>query len=102
MQCPSPTRHNDVPTRHENRIFRCAKSAWHRDPSEEILDSGSTVTLSKRKDEMKDLRDVEGNIIMSTNNGKKCLEQEGNWKEWGQTYLDQMALTNRVSVSDAV
>ena len=72
------------------------------DPLEEILDSCSTVTLSKRKDEMKDLRYVEGNVIMLTNNGKKGLEQEGNWKEWAQTYLDEMALTNIVLVLDTV
>ena len=51
------------------------------DPELEILDSGSTVTLCTRKDEMEDLRDVKGNVIMSTNAGEKGLDQEGDWKE---------------------
>ena len=39
---------------------------------------------------------------MLTNAGTKGLDCEGDWKEWGQTYLDPTALTNIVSVSDAV
>ena len=47
------------------------------DPSEECLDSGSTITLSKRKDEMENVRDVEGNVIMLTNAGENGLDKEG-------------------------
>ena len=39
---------------------------------------------------------------MSTNNGDKGLEDIGNWKEWGKSYLCKSALTDIVSVYDAV
>ena len=55
--------------------------------------------LSKCKDEMQNIRDVEGNFIMSTNAGEKELDKEGDWKEWGKAYLDETALTNIVSIS---
>ena len=47
------------------------------DPFEECLDSGSTITLSKREDEMENVRDVEGNVIMLTNAGENGLDKEG-------------------------
>ena len=47
------------------------------EPSEEILDSGSTVTLGKRESEMKNLRDVSGSVVMTTNAGDKGLEHKG-------------------------
>ena len=59
--------------------------------SQEILDSGSTVTLSTKRNEMEDLQDIEGHIIISTNNGEKGLEEIGNWKEWGKSYLCESA-----------
>ena len=39
---------------------------------------------------------------MSTNAGNKRLEREGKWKEWGKSFLDPLALTNIISISDAV
>ena len=39
---------------------------------------------------------------MSTNNGNKDLCEEGDWKEWGSTYVRKTALMDIVSVSDAV
>ena len=70
--------------------------------SKEILDSGSTVTLSTRKDEMRDLKSMDGRVVMSTNNGEKGLDKKENWEEWGETYLCESTVTDIVSVSDAV
>ena len=39
---------------------------------------------------------------MSTNAGDKGLERESDWKEWGKSYLDPTALTDIVSILDAV
>lgn len=36
------------------------------------------------------------------NAGDKRLDKVGDWKEWSQAYLDKMALTDIVSVSDPV
>ena len=72
------------------------------DDDEEILDVGSTITLSKRKDKMDNLRGVQSNIIMSTNVEDKKLDKVGDWRERGQACLDKTTLTNIVSVSDAV
>ena len=80
----------------------CAQKIFVKEPPEEIFDSGSTITLSKSDEDMSNVRKVEQNVIMSTNAGTKGLDREGDWKEWGQTYLDPTALTNIVSVSDAV
>ena len=51
---------------------------------------------------MSNIQKVEKNVVMSTNAGQKSLDREGEWKEWGQAYLDPTVLTNIVSVSDAV
>ena len=66
---------------------------------DEILDSGSTITVAKNKTEFKDLNPCEKNVIMATNAGSEKINHEGKWKEWGQTYLVPNAITNIVSVS---
>ena len=81
--------------------FSGAQCVIKKEKSQEIFDSGSTVTLLTRRDEMDDLEEVQG-VIMSTNAGNKGLGEIGNWKEWGQSYLCELALTSIVSVSDAV
>ena len=47
------------------------------EPSEEILDSGSTVTLGRCETKMKNVHDVSRNVIMSTNAGENELDREG-------------------------
>ena len=39
---------------------------------------------------------------MSTNSGEKGIKKEGNWSHWGKAYLDESAIANIVSLSDAV
>ena len=51
---------------------------------------------------MTNVRKVDRDVIMSTNAGQKGLERKGDWKEWGQTYLEPIALTNIVSISDTI
>ena len=51
---------------------------------------------------MKDLKSVQGQVVMSTNNGNKGLGVVGNWKELGKSYLCESALTDIVPVSDSV
>lgn len=82
--------------------FSGAQCTMRVEESHEILDSGSIVTLSTKRNKMKDLKSVQGRVVMSTNNGDKGLEDIGDWKEWGQSYLCESALTDIVSVSDAV
>ena len=82
----------------------CAQKVRFDDniPEPEIFDSGSTITMSKCGGKMSNIRRVEKNVVMLTNAGQKSLDREGDWKEWGQAYLDPTALTNIVSVLDAV
>lgn len=51
---------------------------------------------------MKNVREVKGSVVMSTNAGNKRLEREGKWKEGGKSFLDPLVLTNIISISDAV
>ena len=67
----------------------------------EILDSGSTITLCTDEKEMKNVRKG-SKIVMVTNSGKSKINKEGEWKEWGKSYLHPPGTTNVVSVSDAV
>ena len=69
---------------------------------DEILDSGSTITVARNKKEFKDLRPCERNIIMATNVGSKKINYQGKWKEWGETYLVPDTIRNIVSVSRIV
>ena len=39
---------------------------------------------------------------MRTNTGSKPILQEGKWKDWGKTYYAPSAITNIVSLLDAV
>ena len=82
--------------------FSGAQRVTMRTEPDEILDSGSTITLGRSKEEMKNVRDVKGSVVMSTNAGNKRLEREGEWREWGKSFLDPSALTNIISISDAV
>ena len=96
--------HTTVVEDNHNTIIEisCAQEVRFEVPEPEIFDSGSTITMSKGDANMTNVRKVERNVVMSTNAGQKNLDHEGNWKEWGQTYLDPTALTNIVSVSDAI
>lgn len=49
----------------------CAKKVFFKEPPEEIFDSGSTITLSKSDESMSNVRNVERNVIMSTNAAPK-------------------------------
>lgn len=51
---------------------------------------------------MKDLKSVQGCVVMSTNNGGKGLEGIVKWKEWGRSNLCESALIDIVLVSNAV
>ena len=77
--------------------------ATHGDVAhDEILDSGSTITLSKDKSAFVDLEKVRDNVIMRTNIGSKPILEEGKWKNWGKSYHVPSAITNIVSMSDAI
>ena len=73
-----------------------------QEEDEEILDSGSTITLTKNKESVENLRQCKQKIIMSTNVGEQRIHEEGEWKEWGESYVCPTALTGIVSISDAV
>ena len=44
---------------------------------DEILDSGSTITVTRNEEELKNLKPCERNIIMATNVGSKKIDHEG-------------------------
>ena len=67
-----------------------------------IFDSGSTVTLSKDRSKISNIRPVKNKVTMVSNGGNTKLDEKGDWKEWGDSYLCESAVTNIVSVSDAV
>ena len=67
----------------------------------EILDSRSTITLCTNKNDMKNVRNGP-KIVMVTNNGRSKINKEGEWKEWGRSYLHPPGKTDVVSISDAV
>ena len=86
----------------ENEFSGSQTIRFEEEESKEILDSGSMVMLSTKRNEMKDLVPVDRRIMMSTNNRNKSLNEKGNWKGWGQTYLCESAVTDVFSVSDEV
>ena len=69
---------------------------------EEILDSGSTVSLMKGKDKVVDIQKQKINVLMSTNAGSKVVDKEATRKGYGKVLYDPEAMTNLRSLSEMV
>ena len=65
--------------------MQTAKVTQEKD--EEILDSGSTITLTKEKGSVNNLRRCKHKVILSTNTGEERIHEKDEWKEWGQSYV---------------
>ena len=65
-----------------------------------ILNSGSTITLAKNTNLLSDIKNCD--ITMCSNGWSRQIKEEGHWPGIGQTYLENEALTNIVSISEAV
>ena len=72
------------------------------EPIEMMLDSGSTVTLGKDKELFTSISDLDRKVRMKTNAGSKHINQQGCWRGYGHAYYMPSAMTNIVSLSDAV
>ena len=69
---------------------------------EELLDSGSTVSLMRDAEKCEDIMDRDVKVIMSTNAGKKAITQEATRKGYGKVLFDKEAMTNLRSLSEMV
>ena len=56
----------------------------------------------KDRELIENVRDFETNIKMETNAGKKEITKKGIMPKFGQAYYDKDAMTNLVSLNDAV
>ena len=69
---------------------------------EEILDSGSTVSLMKDREKVVDIQKRKVNVLMSTNAGSKVVDKEATRKGYGKVLFDPEAMTNLRSLSEVV
>ena len=67
-----------------------------------MLDSGSTITLGKDRELFDEVHNLKRKIKMNTNGGSKDIVQEGSWWGYGHAYYMSDAMTNIVSLSDAI
>ena len=67
---------------------------------EVIWDSGSTITLAKNKNLLENIKGCK--VTMRSNGGNRKIEEQGIWPGVGQAYLDDRAITNIVSQSEAI
>ena len=65
-----------------------------------IWDSGSTITLAKNKNLLEDIKGCK--VTMRSNGGNRRIQEQGIWPGVGQAYLDDRAITNIVSQSEAI
>ena len=68
----------------------------------ETFDLGSTVTLLKHQSKVKNIRAVVNKVTIVSNGGNTRLDKKADWKEWGKSYLCDIAMTNILFVSNAV
>ena len=61
---------------------------------EEILDSGSTVSVMKDREKVVDIQQRKVNVLMSTNAGSKVVDKEATRKGYGKVLYDPEAMTN--------
>ena len=69
---------------------------------ETMLDSGSTVTRGKDRKLFTSISDLDRKVKMKTNAGSKQISQEGCWRGYSNAYYMPSAMTNIVSLSDAI
>ena len=67
-----------------------------------MIDSGSTLTLGKDRELFEEIHNLNRKIKMNTNGGSKNINQEGTWRGYGHAYYLKDAMTNIVSLSDAI
>ena len=78
------------------------KTKKKQPPPVVMLDSGSTLTTAKDKCLFDKITDLDTKIVMETNGGNANVEHEGNWIGYGNALYHPKAVTNIISVSDAI
>ena len=69
---------------------------------EMILDSGSTISLFKNGEVLKDIKICNNKLVMETNAGTKTLDKKAHIPGYGEVYFDKDAVSNLLSLSELV
>ena len=82
--------------------FHQTASVLEADEPDILLDSGSTISVFKDQDYLRDIKDTKRKLVMETNVGSRTISKQGTIPGHGPVWIDTEAISNLLSLNDLV